>query len=66
MSAVSEYVADANVLDAHYAPLMARAVRSTKRMARMLDDLPDVTPSRIQNTESCAPLPTCGTPCPPC
>ena len=47
VSIVTEAVADANVLDAHYAPLMARAVRSTKRMTQMLDDLLDFTRSRM-------------------
>ena len=47
VSIVTEAVADANVLDAHFAPLMARAVRSTKRMTQMLDDLLDFTRSRM-------------------
>ena len=47
VSIVTEAVADANVLDEHYAPLMARAVRSTKRMTQMLDDLLDFTRSRM-------------------
>ena len=47
VSLVTEAVVDANVLDAHYAALMARAVRSTKRMTQMLDDLLDFTRSRM-------------------
>ena len=47
ISVVTDHLAEAKVLDARYAPLMARAVRGTKRMARMLDTLLDFTRSRM-------------------
>lgn len=43
---VTEYLADVNRLDSAQAPMIARALRSVKRMTRMLDDLVDFTRSR--------------------
>ena len=45
VSIVTEPVADAHVLHAHYAPLMSRAVHSDKRMTQMLYDPIDFTRS---------------------
>lgn len=44
---VTEHVLEAGLLDAQSAQLMARAVRSAKRMGRMIDDLLDFTRSRM-------------------
>jgi signal transduction histidine kinase len=47
VSLVTEHVLDAKLLDAQNAQLMMRALRSTKRMGRMIDDLLDFTRSRM-------------------
>ncbi|HYW30608.1 MAG TPA: sensor histidine kinase [Gemmatimonas sp.] len=44
---VTEHVVQADLLDAEHASLMVRAVRSTRRMTRMLDDVVDFTRSRM-------------------
>ncbi len=44
---VTEHVLAAQLLDAQHAPLMERAVRSARRMGRMIDDLFDFTRSRM-------------------
>lgn len=44
---VTEHVLHAQLLDAQHAPLMERAVRSARRMGRMIDDLFDFTRSLL-------------------
>jgi signal transduction histidine kinase len=44
---VTEHVLESNLLDDKHAQLMGRAVRSAKRMGRMIDDLLDFTRSRM-------------------
>ena len=46
MTMVSEFIAQAPGVDATYSPLVQRAIRSGKRMERMLDDLLDFTRNR--------------------
>lgn len=47
VSMVTEHVLQAKLLDEQNASLMERALRSTQRMSRMLDDLVDFTRSRM-------------------
>ena len=46
VTVVTEFIADSQQLNAESTQLMGRAIRSAKRMARMLDDLLDFTRSR--------------------
>ncbi|WP_310572036.1 sensor histidine kinase [Gemmatimonas sp.] len=52
---VAEHVLDAKLVDAPHLPLIARAMRSARRMGHMLDDLLDFTRSRMGTSIAITP-----------